>query len=169
MAACTRILGIDPGSHATGWGVVQVRPALRYLASGVVRPGRQLDLPARLLVIHEQLAEIIDRYAPQIMAVESLFQARNARSALILGHARGAALLAGARRGLAVYEYAPGAVKQALTGNGQASKQQVRYMVRRLLQFAELPALDESDALAVALTHESRGRLPVGRVAEGRA
>lgn len=158
MANGPRILGIDPGSHATGWGVVQTLPALRCVAAGVIRPGRDLALPDRLLAIHEQLVAIIEQHAPQVMAVEDLFNARNARSALVLGHARGAVLLAGARCGLPVHEYPPAAVKQAVTGNGRAGKEQVRFMVQRLLNLAEEPVLDASDALAVALAYEGKRR-----------
>lgn len=162
MPGSLRILGVDPGSHATGWGVIQMRPALRYLASGVIRPGRSLTLPARLLAIFEQLLRVIGECSPQIMAVEDLYSARNARSALVLGQARGAVLLAGACRGLEIQAYAPGTIKQALTGNGQAGKEQVRFMVCRLLRLVQEPNLDESDALAVALAHEGRQRLFAG-------
>ncbi len=120
-----------------------------------------------MLVIHDELSGVIEKHAPQMMAVEGLFNARNARSALVLGHARGAALLAGARAGLEVFEYAPGEIKKAVTGNGQADKEQVRFMVMRLLNLRHEPALDESDALAVALAHEARRHLarllPKGR------
>jgi crossover junction endodeoxyribonuclease RuvC len=163
MAASLRILGVDPGSVATGWGVIEAQPALRYRASGVIRPGRSLDLAARLLIIHEELLAVIDRFAPTLMAVEDLYSARNARSALVLGHARGAVLLAAAGRGLVIAAYAPATIKQALTGNGQAGKEQVRFMVRRLLRLAEAPALDESDALAAALAHEGRQRFAAAR------
>jgi len=158
MTQITRIIGIDPGSHATGWGVVQVSPAIKRIASGIIRPGRNVELPGRLLAIHDGLAEVIAEYAPTVMAVESLFNAKNARSSLVLGHARGAAILAGARVGLEVAEYSPGEVKKALTGNGQSDKEQVRFMVMRLLQMREAPGLDESDALAVALAHQGRMR-----------
>jgi crossover junction endodeoxyribonuclease RuvC len=154
-----RILGVDPGSHATGWAVIALAPATRRLASGVIRPGRDLALPGRLLAIHDGLSEVIAAHGPQVMAVEDLFNARNARSSLVLGHARGAALLAGARAGLAVHEYPPAVIKRALTGNGQAGKEQVRFMVMRLLGLGEEPGLDESDALAVALAHEGRRKV----------
>ncbi|HOX26769.1 MAG TPA: crossover junction endodeoxyribonuclease RuvC [Candidatus Krumholzibacteria bacterium] len=167
MAARMRILGVDPGSHATGWGVVQVTPALRLVASGVIRPGHELNLPDRLVLIHAELTAVIAAHAPQVMAVEDLFNARNARSSLILGHARGAILLAGAQAGLAVSEYPPGTVKQALTGNGQAGKEQVRFMVMRLLQLVDAPPLDESDALAVALAHQGRQRFAAALRAGG--
>lgn len=163
MISEMRILGIDPGSHATGWGVVSVSPVVRRVASGVIRPGRAVDLPERLLHIHAALEAVIDAHAPTTMVVEALFNARNARSSLVLGHARGAALLAGARAGIEICEYTPAEIKKALTGNGQASKEQVRFMVMRLLSVREAPGLDESDALAVALAHQGRTRVPGGR------
>ena len=108
----------------------------------------------------EPLTEVVDRFNPEAMAVEDLFNAKNARSSLILGHARGVILLAGARAGLPVAEYAPREVKKALTGNGAATKEQVRFMVMRLLNIKESPPLDQSDALAVALAHAGRSRFP---------
>ncbi len=150
------ILGIDPGSRATGWGVIVTAPTLRCAGAGVIRPSDALPLAQRLAEIHAGLCEVLERHEPQTMAVESLFNARNARSSLILGHARGVVLLAGAQAGLAVSEYAPGEVKRAVTGNGQAGKEQVRFMVMRLLGLREQPPLDQSDALAVALAHASR-------------
>jgi crossover junction endodeoxyribonuclease RuvC len=167
MAAPLRILGVDPGSHATGWGVVQVHPALHCLASGVIRPARGQELPARLRIIHEVLLSTIDKFSPQIMAVEDLYKARNAHSALVLGHARGAVLLAGACRDLDIHAYAPGTIKRALTGNGQADKEQVRFMVCRLLGLAVSLTLDESDALAAALAHEGRQRIAPAQGARG--
>lgn len=158
MSKSSRIIGIDPGSHATGWGVVEVQPTVRRIASGVIRPGKGRELPARLLTIHETLAALITEHEPGVMAVEDLFNAKNPRSSLILGHARGAIIVAGARAGLEVHEYAPAEIKKALTGNGQAGKEQVRFMVMRLLGLKDEPGLDESDALAVALAHQGRGR-----------
>jgi crossover junction endodeoxyribonuclease RuvC len=155
------VLGVDPGSHATGYGVVSSGPVARVLAGGVIRTDRAAPLAERLLTIHSALAEVIAAHRPDVMAVENLFNARNPRSSLILGHARGAILLAGAQAGLAVVEYAPREVKQALTGNGAAAKEQVRFMVVRLLRLKGDPPLDESDALAVALAHVGRaGRRP---------
>jgi crossover junction endodeoxyribonuclease RuvC len=159
MALDARIIGVDPGSHATGWGVLQLSPVLRRLDGGVIRPGRDLALPSRLLAIHDGLMAVIAEHAPTVMAVEALYNARNARSSLVLGHARGAVLLAGARAGLEVGEYTPGEVKKAVTGNGQADKEQVRFMVMRLLRLQDTPGLDESDALAVALAHQGRARM----------
>ena len=152
------ILGVDPGSHATGYGVISTGPVVRMLGGGVIRAGKGAQLSDRLLAIHTELTRVIDRHGPVAMAVEDLFNAKNARSSLILGHARGVILLAGSSAGLSVAEYAPREVKKALTGNGAATKEQVRFMVMRLLALKESPPLDMSDALAVALTHAGRSR-----------
>ena len=159
------VLGIDPGSLATGYGVVSTGPVVHMVAGGVVRTRSEAPLAERLLTIHTRLTEVIAAHDPVVMAVESLFNARNPRSSLILGHARGAVLLAGAQAGLAVSEYAPREVKKAVTGNGAATKEQVRFMVMRLLRLQEEPPLDQSDALAVALTHAGR----MGRAGRARA
>jgi crossover junction endodeoxyribonuclease RuvC len=153
------VLGVDPGSHATGYGVIATGETVRMVAGGVVRPPASAGLPERLLAIYEALRDVLAMHEPTEMAVESLFNARNARSSLILGHARGVVLLAGARRGVPVAEYTPGEIKKALTGNGNASKEQVRFMVRRCLGLHSDPPLDQSDALAVALCHTARSRL----------
>jgi len=154
------VLGVDPGSHATGFGVISTGPVVRMLAGGVIRAPKGAPLSERLLAIHTELTGVIAKHNPMAMAVEDLFNAKNARSSLILGHARGVILLAGASAGLAVAEYAPREVKKALTGNGAATKDQVRFMVMRLLGLKESPPLDMSDALAVALTHMGRSRMP---------
>jgi crossover junction endodeoxyribonuclease RuvC len=154
------VLGIDPGSRVTGWGIIATVPALRCVDGGVIRPDADLPLAVRLAAIHAAVVEVLDRYAPQAMVVESLFNARNAHSSLVLGHARGVILLAGAQAGLDVAEYAPAEIKRALTGNGQATKEQVRFMVMRLLGLRDVPPLDQSDALAAAVAHASRLRVP---------
>jgi len=156
------VLGVDPGSHATGYGVIATGPVARMLAGGVIRAGRAAALPERLLTIHRELAAVIAEHRPDAMAVEDLFNARNPRSSLILGHARGVILLTGADAGLPVAEYAPREVKQALTGNGAAAKEQVRFMVMRLLRLKSEPPLDQSDALAVALAHAGRAGRRLG-------
>lgn len=150
------ILGVDPGSRATGYGVISTEPVVRMLAGGVIRTKANDSLHQRLLTIHDALAEVIESFQPTEMAVEDLFNAKNARSALILGHARGVILLAGARAGLAVAQYAPRSVKLAVTGNGGSTKEQVRFMIMRILGLKKEPPLDMSDALAVALTHKGR-------------
>lgn len=126
------------------------------LAGGVIRSDAKAPLAERLLQIHQGVAAVLAEHPVQAMAVENLFNAKNARSSLILGHARGVILLAGAEAGLAVAEYAPREIKKALTGNGAAAKEQVRFMVMRLLGLKEEPPLDMSDALAVALAHAGR-------------
>jgi len=151
------IMGVDPGSRATGYGVIDTGPVARMLAGGVVRTAGS-ELAPRLLAIHEAITGVIVECAPDVLAVESLFNARNPRSSLVLGHARGVILLAGAAAGLPVVEYAPREIKLALTGHGGAAKEQVRAMVMRLLKLGGEPPLDLSDALAVALTHAGRGR-----------
>ena len=152
------ILGVDPGSHATGYGVISTGPVVRMLGGGVIRAAKAAALSDRLLAIHTELTAVVDRFNPTAMAVEDLFNAKNARSSLILGHARGVILLAGSAAGLAVAEYAPREIKKALTGNGAATKEQVRFMVMRLLCLKDSPPLDQSDALAVALTHAGRSQ-----------
>lgn len=150
------ILGVDPGSHATGYGVIDTGPVLRMITGGVIRTSAKDPLPGRLTEIHETLMGIIAECSPDEMAVEDLFNAKNARSSLILGHARGVILLAGGKAAIPVYEYAPRAVKQAVTGKGGATKEQVRFMVMRMLGLKKEPPLDMSDALAVALAHVGR-------------
>lgn len=154
------ILGVDPGSHATGFGAIATGPVVRMLGGGVIRTRASAPLADRLLTIHEGISRAIAEFQPQVLAVEDLFNAKNARSSLVLGHARGVILLAGAAAGLQVAEYAPRAIKQALTGNGAATKEQVRFMVMRLLRLTETPALDQSDAWAVALAHSGRSSAP---------
>ncbi len=163
-----RVLGIDPGSRVTGWGIIATAPALRCLDGGIIRPDADLPLADRLAHIHAAVAEVLARHAPQAMVVESLFNARNAHSSLVLGHARGVILLAGAQAGLEVAEFAPGEIKRAVTGNGQATKEQVRFMVMRLLGLREAPPLDQSDALAAAVAYASRLRAPRAAAAAGR-
>ncbi len=150
------VLGVDPGSHATGFGVINTGPVVRLLEGGVIRTTSKAPLADRLLDIHNGLTELFKRHAIDAMAVEDLFNAKNARSSLILGHARGVILLAGAQAGLDVAAYAPREVKLAMTGSGSAAKEQVRFMVMRILGLKEEPPLDMSDALAVALTHKNR-------------
>lgn len=155
-----RVLGLDPGSLHTGWGVVEPTPdgrRLRLVAGGTITPAARLPLEQRLSHIFAQIQEIIARHQPCDMAVEGVFSAHNPRSALLLGQARGVALLAGALAGLTVHEYAPAAVKKALVGNGRAAKEQVRAMVEALLRQSLPPprefSLDASDALAIAVCH----------------
>lgn len=155
-----RVLGLDPGSLRTGYGVVQAaaqggKPSL--VAAGAIQAPAKAELPQRLAAIFQELGALMDRYQPQEMAVEGVFTARNARSALVLGQARGVALLAGANHGLAIFEYPPATVKKALVGTGRASKDQVRTMVAALLGGGQALAgelsEDASDACALAVCH----------------
>ncbi|MBU0742857.1 crossover junction endodeoxyribonuclease RuvC [bacterium] len=156
------ILGIDPGSRRTGYGVIECRGnRFRYCDAGTIATTPGAGLPLRLRIIHESLVAIIADHAPDVAAIEDVFNARNARSSLILGQARGAAMLAAALRDITVAEYAPREVKMALTGNGAATKEQVRFMVQRLLGLARPPSsTDASDALGVALCYAMRSGSP---------
>lgn len=152
-AGWTRILGIDPGSRVTGWGVVDAGGAtVRYVASGCIRTEGE-DLPARLREIFAGVGAIVAAHQPVELAVERVFVHRNADSALKLGQARAAAICASFGRQLPVHEYAARAVKLAVVGQGGAEKPQVAHMVRALLQPPAPLAADEADALAVALCH----------------
>jgi crossover junction endodeoxyribonuclease RuvC len=147
-------LGVDPGSARTGFGlIVSDAGALRHVAHGVIQADSGRPLPQRLQRIHHRIVELIEFHRPESVAVEAIFHARNAKSSLTLGHARGVILLACVDAGLEVHEYSPRVIKQALTGYGQADKEQIRFMVRSMLGLRENPPLDASDALAVAVCH----------------
>ncbi len=149
-----RVIGIDPGSAVTGYGIVEIGGgAIRHLDNGGIIPRRTDSHPRRLHEIFRGLTALIERHRPQVAVIENLFVAKNARSSLILGQARGAAILAAAAADLEIAEYAPSAVKQAIVGNGQASKRQVQCMVQALLGLPEIAMEDASDALAVAICH----------------
>jgi crossover junction endodeoxyribonuclease RuvC len=148
-----RILGVDPGSRITGYGVIDVHQShLRHVASGCIHV-RGGDLTARLRAIFDGITAIVDSEDPAVLAVEQVFFHRNAASALKLGQARGAALMAGVTRGLPLFEYSPNQVKQAVTGRGHAPKDQIRHMIKMLLCLRDLPGSDAADALAVAICH----------------
>ena len=147
------ILGIDPGSRITGYGVIDVgTPKPRYVASGCIRL-HDADLPQRLARIYAALAELISLHRPGEMAIEQVFMAKNPDSALKLGQARGAAIVCGANHGLPVHEYGPRQIKQAVTGSGGATKTQVQHMIVAVLGLNGTPQADAADALAIALTH----------------
>jgi crossover junction endodeoxyribonuclease RuvC len=158
-----RILGIDPGSRITGFGVVDVAgQRVSHVSSGCLRVDGD-DLGQRLHQIHEGIARVVAEHAPVELAIEKVFVHRNVAAALKLGQARGAALVAAVAAGLAVSEYSPNEIKQAITGRGHADKQQVQHMIKVLLGLTRMPASDAADALAVAICHghvrESRARL----------
>jgi crossover junction endodeoxyribonuclease RuvC len=154
----TVILGIDPGTLVTGYGVIELSGgAARLVASGVVRNGSDRPMGDRLRLIHESLVLVIRKYRPDQVAVETAFYGKNAQSALKLGQARGVAILAAVAGGLPLAEYSPREIKKAVVGNGNASKQQVQFMIRSLLGMTGAPApFDVTDALAVAVCHGHR-------------
>lgn len=151
--ALSRILGIDPGSRITGYGVVETTSSgVRYIASGCIRVQAE-TFPVRLKQIFDGVTEIIALYQPRQMAIEQVFMHKNADSALKLGQARGAAICASLNQGLPVFEYAARQVKQALVGKGSADKIQVQHMVKVLLSIQGSLQIDASDALAIGLCH----------------
>jgi len=157
------ILGVDPGSVRTGYGVIDTDGRRhRLLEKGVLKPSPRASLPERLRQIHDGLAGLIARHAPDVLAVEDVFHAVNARSALVLGHVRGVVLLAGAEAGLEVRALPPATVKEQVTGYGRADKVQVAFMVSRHLALSdEAEAGDAADALAVALCEAQRSLSPL--------
>lgn len=158
------ILGIDPGTAITGYGIVEfLGNRYRAIDYSCLRTGPELSLDLRLKKLFEGLKEIIHTYKPDVMAVEELFFNKNARTALAVGHARGIALLAGANASIPVTEYTPLQVKQAVTGYGKADKQQVQFMVKTLLSLGEIPKPDDvADALAIAICHAHWSNTPGG-------
>jgi crossover junction endodeoxyribonuclease RuvC len=150
-----RVVGIDPGTATTGYGVIEEDAGRLILVTyGTICTPSDMRMPERLLQLHDRLIQLIALHAPETAAVESLFFQKNVRTALSVGQARGAALLALAERKVPVSEYTPLEVKQAVTGYGGAEKRQVQIMVRTLLGLAELPKPDDAaDALAVAICH----------------
>ena len=149
-----RILGVDPGSRITGYGVIQARGnRLDFISCGTIRTAGEEDFSRRLLVIFSDLSEIIRTHAPEVAAVEEVFIDRNPRAALKLGHARGAAVVAAVHHGLEVFNYSTRRVKQNVAGYGQADKAQMQYMVRMLLGLSAAPSRDAADALALAICH----------------
>lgn len=149
----TITLGIDPGSRLTGYGIIQkTGRQLTYLGSGCIRTHID-DLPSRLKLIYAGICEIITQFQPNDFAIEQVFMAKNANSALKLGQARGAAIVAAVNHGLPVFEYAARQVKQTVVGTGGAEKSQVQHMVRTLLRLTASPQADAADALAIAITH----------------
>jgi crossover junction endodeoxyribonuclease RuvC len=164
-APVRRILGIDPGLRATGFGVVAATGnELAYVTCGCIRSGEG-ELPARIKVILDDLAEVIARHRPTEVAIEKVFVNVNPQSTLLLGQARGAAISAAVLAGLPVAEYTALQVKQAVVGHGKAAKEQVQHMVCRLLRLPGEPAKDAADALACAIAHAhgARGLGGLGR------
>lgn len=165
-----RILGVDPGSRKTGFGIVEVNgKQIQHVVNGRLMVGDG-DFSDRLKQIFDGLTELIERYQPQTLAVEKVFLHKNADSALKLGQARGAAICAAVNQQLAVHEYSATQIKKAVVGNGHAKKDQVQYMMSVMLKLPETPLEDAADALACAITHANydamlsgiQSKLPAG-------
>lgn len=157
-----KVLGVDPGTAATGYGVVTREGKGRgtLLECGVVRTSANSALPVRLREIRDGLAEVMERHRPDMVAVEGVFYGKNVRTTVLLGHARGVILLAAAERDLEVADYSPAEIKNAIVGTGRATKEQVQFMVKKLLRLKEVPSpADAADGVAVALCHLNTGRL----------
>ena len=147
------VLGVDPGTLHTGWGIVKrTGPRLSCVAAGVIHTQKGAELHERLLTIFEGLSELVVAHQPSCMAVEDVFS-KHVRSALVLGQARGVVMVVGARAGLPVSSYAPALVKRSIAGSGQAPKGQLGRIVGAILGLRELPSADATDALAIAITH----------------
>ena len=148
-----RILGIDPGSIITGYGIIDTDEKNNiYVTSGCIRVGKK-SWPERLSVIFEDLSELVDQFKPEVVAIEQVFVHKNVSSALKLGQARGVAIVAAARQGLPLAEYAPRQIKKAIVGYGGAEKPQIQYMIQLLLGLSGVPQRDAADALAIAICH----------------
>jgi len=162
-----KIFGIDPGSDRTGYGCVESDGSRhRLVICGALTSAARTPFPERLLTIYDGLADLLERYRPDCVAIEDVFHARNVRSALTLGHARGVALVAATRAGVPVAAYAPAEIKRAVVGYGRAEKRQIQHMIRLLLGLDAAPTPhDAADALAVAICHLHH----TGRIADAAA
>jgi len=156
-----RILGIDPGTVKTGWGIIDASGQnMRYIAAGVLKQKSGSDISARLLYFHQELIKIIEQYHPQSCGIESPFVGENVRSAFTLGKAQGVAILAAATKGLSTVEYLPNLVKQRLSGYGHSTKEQLQITLKLLLDNADLPSeTDATDALAIAVCHHLQNEM----------
>lgn len=157
------VLGIDPGTAATGYGIIRLDDGWwNVIDYGFIKTEACASLPVRLRKIFDEVCSLIDLYRPDELAVEEVFYYENVKTALMVGHARGVILLAAVIKNIATAEYSPREVKQAVAGNGAASKEQVQRMVRELLQLREMPVpFDAADALAVAICHCNRRSHPL--------
>ena len=154
-----RILGIDPGLLHTGWAIIDVAGASRtYVASGVILPPTKIDFAQRLAFIFNGISELCEKFNPTECSIEIIFVNKNGKTTLLLGHARAAAITAVATKNIPVFEYEPNKVKKALTGMGHAEKDQIYKMLSILLPMAKPKTSDESDAIAIAMTHANTSR-----------
>ena len=148
-----RVLGIDPGIGTTGFGIIDLKSnSLSLIAYGTINPKRNDSLPKRLNHLFEEVNKILNKFSPDIFSIEDMFYSQNVKTAMVLGQARGAMIIAGAQANIPIFEYAPRKVKMSVCGNGGASKEQVRYMVMKILNLKEVPgAFDVTDAIAVGI------------------
>jgi crossover junction endodeoxyribonuclease RuvC len=157
------VLGIDPGTAVTGYGVIRKegRNPLALVECGVIRTRPRDALPGRLAEIHDGVLDLIRRHKPTVLSIEDIFYARNVRTTVVLGHARGVILLAAAQAGLEIHEYPPAEIKKAVAGTGAATKLQVQFMVMRLLRLKSAPhPTDAADGVAAALAFALAPDLP---------
>jgi crossover junction endodeoxyribonuclease RuvC len=149
-----RILGIDPGSHITGYGIIEKEGNyLRHIIHGEIKSKKDSLLSTMLISIYQQLSEVITQTAPQAIALENIFYGKNVRSLIKQAQVRGVVIFAGADKGMPVFEYSPLEVKKAVVGYGRAEKRQVQIMVKAILKLTALPPADAADALATAICH----------------
>ena len=154
-------MGVDPGLIQTGFGIISIRDNQSTLIDyGIIKPSPKDNLAHRLLTIFNDVCKIITDFKPQVLAIEDIFYGKNVKSAMRLGQARGASMVAAASKQIPIYEYSARKVKQSLTGNGNSHKNQVQFMVKATLQMDHIPEpMDASDALAVALCHNQQFRM----------
>ncbi len=164
-----RILGIDPGTRITGYGIIAVEGnRLRHVDNGIVKTRSSDPLPLRLKAIYDGLTVVLKEFSPEAVAIEQVFLAKNPKAALTLGHARGTAVIASVNLNLEVHEYSALQVKSAVVGYGHAAKQQVQHMVKTLLNLPEVAQEDAADALAVAICHANSRTLRQVAINSGR-
>jgi len=156
-----RILGVDPGISVTGFSIIDSKKnRTALLAHGTIRPKSNDSLPKRLNYLFEEVNKILDQFSPDVLAIEDAFYSNNVKSAMILGQARGSIILAASQADILIYEFAPRKVKMSVCGNGAASKEQVSYMVTKILKLEKAPKpLDVSDAMAVGLCYINQSRI----------
>ena len=155
-----RILGIDPGLIKTGFGIIDVQnDNLKVVDYGIIKPKLKDKLEKRLLTIFQDVSKIIKEYKPTIICIEEVFYGKNFKSALLLGQARGAAMVSAASENVTIFEYSAKKIKQSVTGNGNANKEQVKFMVTSILNINNNIGLDASDALGIAICHFQQFRI----------
>jgi len=154
-----RILGIDPGTAITGFGVIDADgPKFKFVDAGVIRTPKEQPMNERLSTVYDEMKELIEEFKPDVISIELLFFARNVTTAMTVGQSRGIVMLAATQAGIPIYEYTPMQVKQAVTGYGKADKKQIQEMVKTLLKLDAIPRPDDAaDGLAIAITHAGQG------------